>query len=219
MVSRHVGIFSRDGESCYSWLVTYLLTFLAVGDVHPVYITNNNYHSVRENIALCNFAILYHTKRRGRVNITDVTDSLYEDELNMLSRLLGKEKVIVVIDDLDDSGSVAKDTILQNQPSIKRLTKDLFLFSVQDKQYINVDNHGVMTDKLNPIKQLIKRPANPSERAPINIPINQEPLYPTHNRQQNGNIQRNKKTIMVGLGVIVIIIVIIILSITLSKSG
>ncbi|XP_053551199.1 uncharacterized protein LOC128642453 isoform X2 [Bombina bombina] len=159
MVSQNVGIFSRDGESCYSWLVTYLLTFLALGDVHPVYITNNNYHSVRENISLCNFAILYHTKRRGRVNITDVTDSLYEDELNMLSRSLGKENVIVVIDDLDDSGSVVKDTILQNQPSIRRLTKDLFLFSVQDKQYINVDNHGVMTDKLNPIKQLIKKTA------------------------------------------------------------
>ncbi|XP_053552347.1 uncharacterized protein LOC128643529 isoform X2 [Bombina bombina] len=159
MVSQNVGIFSRDGESCYSWLVTYLLTFLALGDVHPVYITNNNYHSVRENISLCNFAILYHTKRRGRVNITDVTDSLYEDELNMLSRSLGKENVIVVIDDLDDSGSVVKETILQNQPSIRRLTQDLFLFSVQDKQYINVDNHGVMTDKLNPIKLLIKKTA------------------------------------------------------------
>ncbi|KAM4631577.1 uncharacterized protein O3C94_018215 [Discoglossus pictus] len=125
-----VGIFSRSGKDDYCWLISGLGNMV---DVRPCYISNNDSHALRQMAQQCNFAILYHTKKRGRVNITNVTDSLYDDELQSLSNILGKEKVIVVADDLDDSDPNTRQRILQNQSSIGRKAKELFLVSVADK--------------------------------------------------------------------------------------
>ncbi|CAN2390385.1 hypothetical protein PRIEUP_LOCUS421, partial [Pristimantis euphronides] len=81
----------------------------------------------------CNFFILYHSKKRGRVNVTDVTDSLYDNELESLSNKYGKSRVVVVIDDLDSSSNEEKKRILQCQPSIGTFSRGLFLFSSADK--------------------------------------------------------------------------------------
>ncbi|CAH2308213.1 Hypothetical predicted protein [Pelobates cultripes] len=125
-------IVSRDDRSSYEWLISNLLTIPCVGHVQPVYISSTNMNLIKY-IKGITVIVLYHTKNRGRVNITDVTDSIYDRELEYLSRRFGKENVIVVIDDLDAGSSEQKTRILQNQPSIERLAKDLFLFTTMEK--------------------------------------------------------------------------------------
>ncbi|XP_075422678.1 uncharacterized protein LOC142463612 [Ascaphus truei] len=152
-----VGIFSRDGQSSYKWLSHFLaVTPPTVMDVRPVYISSNNSKNFREEVSKCKFAILYHTKKRGRINITDVTDSLYDEELEYLSHCLGKEKVIVLIDDLEDISSLEKTRIQQNQPSIGRLADNLFLFNREDKENLPVlGTSDSMKKKLEQIKKII----------------------------------------------------------------
>ncbi|XP_072273203.1 uncharacterized protein [Pyxicephalus adspersus] len=92
-----VGIFSRSAESDYAWLVTLLKSpkFLNfVDDVRPFYISNKKYEDFYQAVSKCSFGILYHTKNRGRVNITNVTDSLYDREIEVLSSVLGKESLV-----------------------------------------------------------------------------------------------------------------------------
>ncbi|KAM3916262.1 uncharacterized protein RB166_015572 [Leptodactylus fuscus] len=75
----------------------------------------------------CTFGILYHSKTRGRVNVTNVDGSLYDEELDYLSATLEKKNVVVVIDDLEDESDIAKERILSHQPSIRKLAQDLIL--------------------------------------------------------------------------------------------
>ncbi|XP_063285144.1 uncharacterized protein LOC134571033 [Pelobates fuscus] len=124
-----IGIFSRESEESYKWLIPYLASLHGVKDVRPVYIPVNDSRVVSREVSKCSFAILYHTKNRGRINITDVTDSIYDRELETLSARLGKNNVIVVIDDLDDVSETHKIKILRNQPKIANLARELFLFN------------------------------------------------------------------------------------------
>ncbi|XP_063791162.1 uncharacterized protein LOC134945653 isoform X2 [Pseudophryne corroboree] len=125
-----VVIFSRSSEENYRWLSALLRDAAKV--VH-FQITNRNYGGFTQQVSQCSFAILYHTKTHGRVNITNVTDSLYDEELDYLHKHLGQKNVAVVADDLDDSSSLTKNNILKNQTSIRDKTCDLFLFTPQDK--------------------------------------------------------------------------------------
>ncbi|XP_063285645.1 uncharacterized protein LOC134571374 [Pelobates fuscus] len=93
-----VGIFSRSGQDEYSWLQTLLRSkgFRdCVQEVRPCYISNSGYRHFTQDVSQCTFGILYHTKNRGRINITDVMDSLYNKELKYLSDTLGKRLFIV----------------------------------------------------------------------------------------------------------------------------
>ncbi|CAN2391193.1 hypothetical protein PRIEUP_LOCUS1232, partial [Pristimantis euphronides] len=119
-----VGIFSREGEELYDWLIALLLSprFRSlVRDVRPVTISNVMHGGSRrlsEEIALCSASILYHSQDRGRLNITNVTDSLYDEELRDLHRLLGREKVVVLVDDVDNEDQTARGRITLEQPLI-----------------------------------------------------------------------------------------------------
>ncbi|MEE6526162.1 hypothetical protein FKM82_026627, partial [Ascaphus truei] len=151
--ARTVGIFSRDVENS-KWLEQLLKSepFHKRGiAVRPVYISNDG-SQFRGEVSHCTFAILYHTKNRGRVNVTNVTDSLYDTELDHLYNVLGKPNVIVVIDDLEDSSSEKKNDILQNQSSIKEQARELFLFSTEEK-----DNHTItsMKEKIKTMKEIL----------------------------------------------------------------
>ncbi|XP_041433337.1 uncharacterized protein LOC121398309 isoform X3 [Xenopus laevis] len=144
-----VGIFSRSGEHEYLWLVN------ALRDVtnlcpQPFVITNSNASAFRESVYTNTFAILYHSMNRGSLNITDVTDSLYDDELQVLSSILGKDKVVVIADDLVDSSHNAKNRILHSQPTIRLKALDLFLFSREDKT-----NYNILLSKMAPIKEIV----------------------------------------------------------------
>ncbi|KAG9470396.1 uncharacterized protein [Eleutherodactylus coqui] len=125
-----VGIISRCSIENYRWLLHFLYTFLPEVNVRTVTITNHSAMS----ISGISFAILYHSKTRGRLNVIDVTDSLYDSELKELSYTLGAENVIVVMDDLDDNSEQVKSKLLENQHSIGILARELFLFSIQEKQ-------------------------------------------------------------------------------------
>ncbi|XP_063791213.1 uncharacterized protein LOC134945698 [Pseudophryne corroboree] len=123
-----VGIFSREDYSSYDWLTNRVRSITGVKDVRNIQITNTWSHFTAE-VPKCSFAILYHSKRRGRVNVTDVTDSLYDGELKHLSDVYGKDRVVVVIDDLTDTSEEEKTRILQLQPSIGTLASNLFLYN------------------------------------------------------------------------------------------
>ncbi|KAM3917867.1 uncharacterized protein RB166_016765 [Leptodactylus fuscus] len=131
-----VGIFTRSAECDYEWLKKKLESKQfqkVVETVRPFPITNNGYQQFLENVAWCKFGILYHTQNRGRINITDVRDSLYDMELQHLSEMLERKNVIVVIDDLKDSSEEHKDILLKSQPSQKKWAKDIFLFTKEEK--------------------------------------------------------------------------------------
>ncbi|OCT55597.1 hypothetical protein XELAEV_18000442mg [Xenopus laevis] len=84
-----VGIFSRDAQDAFGWLINFLLTIPGVKDVRTVHISNTNYIDVMDEAYKCTFAILHHSKNRGRINVTNGTDTLYDRELADLSRCLG----------------------------------------------------------------------------------------------------------------------------------
>ncbi|XP_053550407.1 uncharacterized protein LOC128641868 [Bombina bombina] len=143
-----VGIFSRSGQNNYSWILTLLESenFSHIKEIKPHCITNNGYLKFREAVSQCTFGILYHTKNYGRVNVTNVTDSLYDEELKHLSDELGKEKVIVIIDDLEDSSSEEKNRILDYQPDIGNLAKELFIFSESEKTSYKLNPGDLLID-------------------------------------------------------------------------
>ncbi|XP_077350266.1 uncharacterized protein LOC144000350 [Lithobates pipiens] len=134
-----VGIFSRDGQENYKWLVNLLRTAMfqsLVEYVLNVYITNN-VRIFTEAVKECSFAILYHTKKRGRLNIANVPDSLYDEELKSLNDELG-DNVVVLVDDIDDSGDNNKRRILGEQPLIRDCAQELILISELEKQAANL---------------------------------------------------------------------------------
>uniref|UniRef100_A0A803JVP8 Uncharacterized protein n=1 Tax=Xenopus tropicalis TaxID=8364 RepID=A0A803JVP8_XENTR len=151
-----VGIFSREPKESYAWLSNHLRQEF---QVKSVFISNNEEWKFRQSASECNFAILYHTKRRGRLNITDVTDSLYDEELKILSATLGKKNVIVVIDDMDNANTKAKEHLLNNQPTIGSTACDLFLFSSTEKESLPVVQQSSITDKLASMRKLVQGPS------------------------------------------------------------
>ncbi|KAM3916516.1 uncharacterized protein RB166_015759 isoform 2-T2 [Leptodactylus fuscus] len=144
-----IGIFSRSAPEDYAWLASILNR---VGRVVSFSITNSNSQQFRQQVNQCTFAILYHSKTRGRVNITDVTDSLYDDELEYMSQELGRSKVIVVADDMDDSSSKTEKNILSNQPSIAKLAYSIYLFTKKEKM-----DDQLVKDKVQPISKIISK--------------------------------------------------------------
>ncbi|XP_069840810.1 uncharacterized protein [Dendropsophus ebraccatus] len=144
-----IGIFSRNSQEEYAWLTSALKK---VGRVVPFAITNTNSQQFRQQVSQCTFAILYHSKTRGRVNITNVTDSLYDDELDVMSRLLGRSNVIVVADDMEDSSPRKEKDILTNQPSIAKLSRGLYLFTTREKR-----DDQLRKDKVQAIYSIISK--------------------------------------------------------------
>uniref|UniRef100_A0A8C5Q8L3 Uncharacterized protein n=1 Tax=Leptobrachium leishanense TaxID=445787 RepID=A0A8C5Q8L3_9ANUR len=128
-----VGIFSRDSEENYQWLMDCEEIKRAASTVTACFVSSSGFRQFHQDVSQCSFGILYHTKNRGRVNVTDVTDALYNDELRYLSDKLGKENVIVVVDDVDQDTSELKQKILENQPSISTFARELFIFNREGK--------------------------------------------------------------------------------------
>ncbi|XP_073491455.1 uncharacterized protein [Aquarana catesbeiana] len=163
MVSKKcvVGIFTREHPDLYQWLVRFLLSISVVKDVRPVVITNN-FFEFQQEVFKCNFVILYHSKRRGRLNVTDVTDSLYDRELQHLNGTFGRKRVLVVIDDLEDSSDHVKMEILNSQQSIQNLAEELFLFSTTENALLGdmttsgYQSQSDLKNKLDRMKSIIE---------------------------------------------------------------
>ncbi|KAM3916519.1 uncharacterized protein RB166_015761 isoform 2-T2 [Leptodactylus fuscus] len=165
-----IGIFSRSGEGEYRWLVDFLKEKWSVS---PFIITNTNYSLFCEEIYRCSFGILYHSRNRGRVNITNVTDSLYDEEVRTMSKALGKQRVIVVIDDLDDSSPETKKRILKHQYDLETQTQDIFLFTGEDKANRDLlrQRMAVIIDIITEsTKHVLTRHTERVSSIPVNIP-------------------------------------------------
>ncbi|KAM4628520.1 uncharacterized protein O3C94_019197 [Discoglossus pictus] len=164
--THRVCVFSRSARSNYQWLMSQLQSSSygdLVKDVRAVYISNNS-SQFELDYSDCTFAILYHTRKHGRINITDVTDSLYDGELEKMYLKLGRDNVIVVIDDLEDSSDKEKNRILQSQPSIRNWATETFLFTEDEKQSKirsssseNLSGDGRHIEKLRRMKEIIKK--------------------------------------------------------------
>ncbi|XP_073416606.1 uncharacterized protein [Dendrobates tinctorius] len=134
---RVVGIFSRSATVDYEWLMTALKSPMFTGLVaepRPVYISNRDEHHFRKAVQDCDFAILYHTKNRGRINIINVTDSIYDEELTYMASSKGRDNVIVLVDDLEKSDYQEKCRILDGQPGITINSRDLILVTSNEKR-------------------------------------------------------------------------------------
>uniref|UniRef100_A0A6I8QDZ5 Uncharacterized LOC100489478 n=1 Tax=Xenopus tropicalis TaxID=8364 RepID=A0A6I8QDZ5_XENTR len=187
--SHTIGIFSRDGRDNYNWLISLLHLIMFQGvvkNVLPKYISNN-FMEFEENVSECSFAILYHTLKRGRLNITDVTDSLYDEELKYLCDIHGKENVIVVADDLTDSSDANMREIIKAQPSIAHHACKLFLISEQEKKSCIIEGsepkwsetptsdslqeeHRSITAKRNQMKEILAG-GSPTQKGGSNSPV------------------------------------------------
>ncbi|XP_077303057.1 uncharacterized protein LOC143923322 [Lithobates pipiens] len=162
MGPRKVAICSRDSEQNYEWLKDFLENRMCKNTkivARPVYITNDM-SKFRQEVSEYNFAILYHTKKRGRINITNVTDSLYDEELKFLNERFGKEKVVVVIDDLEKSDEDEKRRILDGQTALREYAQEVFLFTQEDKNYtgkhLKIIEDGKVQKNLKKLKKDIK---------------------------------------------------------------
>ncbi|OCT64707.1 uncharacterized protein LOC108701746 [Xenopus laevis] len=132
-----IGIFTRQDQTLYDWLSRTLSAFPAVKDVRTVFIHNDRFVQFSEEVSKCTFAILYHSNNRGKINVCDVQHSLYDTELEYLYTIYGKNKVLVVIDDVEDSSFDMKTRILTQQPNINKWANGLFLFSNEEKNSLN----------------------------------------------------------------------------------
>lgn len=131
-----VTVTSQAAEDNALWLINHLRSPMyrgLLGKVTYLPISNRNQAEWRSEIQKHSFSILYHSKNQGRINLTDVTDSLYDLELQELSETLGRDNVMVVVDDLLKSDDEEKKRILQNQQSISRWASQLVLFAVDEK--------------------------------------------------------------------------------------
>ncbi|XP_044131000.1 uncharacterized protein LOC122924134 [Bufo gargarizans] len=160
-MKRVVGIFSREDDNSYRFLTKALRSEDLFREVRTFIITNNGFQDFIEEVSRCHCAILYHSKNRGRMNITDVTDSLYDEEVTHLSKSLGKKNVVVVGDDLDSSSSEVKMKILQDQPLIKEMAADLVLFSKADK-----NSQDALTENLQKLSHILITVSERPERIP-----------------------------------------------------
>ncbi|XP_073491560.1 uncharacterized protein [Aquarana catesbeiana] len=164
---RVVGIFSYSSPEDYLWITQGLESPMFRGSVEktiPSVISNNinSRSKYREAVEKCDFAILYHTKNRGRINLTNVTDSLYDEEIKHMSLCKGRMNVIVVVDDLEKSGYEEKCCILDTQPDISKYARDLILVSNEDKRHQQGINNklqligDLMSDEsMNPIQYFV----------------------------------------------------------------
>lgn len=123
-----VGIFSREDIKTYEWLIRLITFIMGVKEVRSILITNTQ-SDFTEQVPKCSFGILYHSKTRGRLNITDVTDSLYDEELQHLFQAYGRDNVIVVVGDMEDSSNEKKAFIIGEQPKLGQYASDVFLFN------------------------------------------------------------------------------------------
>ncbi|CAJ0936507.1 unnamed protein product [Ranitomeya imitator] len=149
---RVVGIFSRSATVDYEWLMMALKSPMFTGLVaepRPVYISNRDECHFREAVQDCDFVILYHTKNRGRINIINVTDSLYDEELTYMASSKGRDNVIVLVDDLEKSDYQEKRRILDGQPDITIYSRDLILVTGNEKRHPHLLDQKLQDIKAN----------------------------------------------------------------------
>ncbi|CAJ0965889.1 unnamed protein product, partial [Ranitomeya imitator] len=195
-----VGVFSREDESTYNWLVKVLVSSRSVNDVRCVTITNR-FQNFQEETA----------KSAERVNVTDdEVDSLYDEELRLLCEVYGRNNVLVVIDDLESSSEEEKSRILSHQQSIGKFALDLFLFSSADKANLYGSGYQSSVSALRSLEEMKRIIKGAKHRASI----------PGGERWTDGHISvasglhmnRRRMIVVIACAAITVIILVIVLS-------
>lgn len=139
--SRHVvGIFSRSPQKDYYWLRDMLQSYSGqVQGVRHGYMLESGSVHWKRLVTECTLGILYHNKKTGRSLISDVPGALYDEELRYLSEHLGRRNVLVVVDNAEDY-STERGRILENQPSVQRLTRGLEIFGCNKEHLLETED-------------------------------------------------------------------------------
>ncbi|XP_043923662.1 uncharacterized protein LOC122798641 [Protopterus annectens] len=77
--------------------------------------------------------ILYHSKCYGRINLTDVNDSLYDGYLKYLSERFGSSRILMIIDDLDNP-ELTKQTVEKNQPTAVKCCEKIYYLKKEEEE-------------------------------------------------------------------------------------
>ncbi|MEE6527567.1 hypothetical protein FKM82_029022, partial [Ascaphus truei] len=88
----------------------------------------------RDDYASGSVAILYYTMLDGRIRETDNRFTLYEYLLRSLSVKLGREKVMVMVDDANDDDVEKGSRLLEFHPCIRECFSQLLTLSQEDKK-------------------------------------------------------------------------------------
>uniref|UniRef100_A0A4W3HAB9 Uncharacterized protein n=1 Tax=Callorhinchus milii TaxID=7868 RepID=A0A4W3HAB9_CALMI len=76
--------------------------------------------------------VFHHSNRQGRMNITDVFDSLYDHILMYMSQKVGRESIIFIVDNVQD-GQTAQDNIKVEQRTLSQSCNEIFIFQETEK--------------------------------------------------------------------------------------
>ncbi|CAH2308185.1 Hypothetical predicted protein, partial [Pelobates cultripes] len=125
-----VGISSLAPEYHLKWLMDLLQSdpFQEIVDVRYLLMTEKRAGWKREADD-CTVGILYHTMKCGRFEI-----SKYEEELKYLSKKLGKERVMVVIDDVEKGDDNETKKFIDNNQGILSLSTHFLLIPLNNKE-------------------------------------------------------------------------------------
>uniref|UniRef100_A0A4W3HBM4 Uncharacterized protein n=1 Tax=Callorhinchus milii TaxID=7868 RepID=A0A4W3HBM4_CALMI len=76
--------------------------------------------------------VFHHSALQGRMNITDVYDSLYDYILTYMSWRVGRESIIFIVDNVQD-GKTTQDNIKVEQPTLIQCCNKIFIFQNTDE--------------------------------------------------------------------------------------
>uniref|UniRef100_A0A4W3HUH2 Uncharacterized LOC103189741 n=2 Tax=Callorhinchus milii TaxID=7868 RepID=A0A4W3HUH2_CALMI len=80
--------------------------------------------------------VFHHSVLQGRMNLTDVYDSLYDNVLKSTSNKAGKESIIFIVDDVQD-GKTSQNNIKVEQPTLSQCCESVFVFQKTEKNRWN----------------------------------------------------------------------------------
>ncbi|XP_007883264.1 uncharacterized protein LOC103172281 [Callorhinchus milii] len=85
--------------------------------------------------------VFHHSVLQGRMNLTNVYDSLYNNILKYMSHKAGKESIIFIVDDVQD-GKTAQNNIKVEQPTLSQCCESVFVFQkTEENRWNQQENH------------------------------------------------------------------------------
>ncbi|XP_017952709.2 kinesin-like protein Klp98A [Xenopus tropicalis] len=125
-----VGICSREPWS-HQWIEDLLKTESFkknIRDIQSIRISSD-ISQFQKDISKCTFCILYHSDKQGATEAANGLNALYNDELGTMFHIVGKQRIVMVMADLEDSSGRVKRRMQHTQANIMKLTCRLTLFN------------------------------------------------------------------------------------------
>eukprot|EP00062_Callorhinchus_milii_P023782 gi/632982989/ref/XP_007908426.1/ PREDICTED: uncharacterized protein LOC103189732 [Callorhinchus milii] len=85
--------------------------------------------------------VFHHSALQGRMNITDVYDSLYDYILRYMSWRVGRKSIIFIVDNVQD-GKTAQNNIKVEQPTLSQCCNNIFIFqNTEENGWNQLEDH------------------------------------------------------------------------------